>query len=176
MDLSISLEVKKATPVVSNVSATAITYGQSLADSTLTFTASVPGTVSWVDSSIKPTVADSQSTSYYVVFTPTDSANYESVTMRIPLTVNKATPSITSLSASQITYGQSLADSTLTFTASIPGTVTWADSTIKPTVADSERTEYIVIFTPTDSSNYSRRFFNRRTRVFRNHFLFQCSF
>ncbi|WP_081646649.1 Ig-like domain-containing protein [Butyrivibrio sp. AD3002] len=57
--------------------------------------------------------------------------------------------------ASEIEYGQSLADSVLSGgVGNVPGTFTWAEPTIKPAVSDSEVTEYMVIFTPNDTVSY----------------------
>ena len=76
----------------------AITYGQTLGDSTLTGGVAefegtvVPGTFAWADSSVKPSVSDSESTEYEVIFTPTDTdyAQYGIDNCKVKLTVNKA--------------------------------------------------------------------------------------
>ena len=62
-----------------------------------------------------------------------------------------------------ITYGQSLADSKLSDSkafnsitkAEVAGTFAWADDKIIPSVSDSDKTEYSVIFTPDDKENYN---------------------
>ncbi len=55
--------------------------------------------------------------------------------------------------ASEITYGQKLANSALTGgTGNVAGTFAWANDTIMPAVSDSNKTEYDVVFTPTDTS------------------------
>ena len=82
--------------------ASAITYGQSLADSTLTGgqakakDAEVPGTFVWVFDNVKPAVSDSDKTEYKVRFKPSDGIIYQTQDTRIKLTVNKAdiTPSV----------------------------------------------------------------------------------
>ena len=86
-----------ATPAIDTIpTASAITYGQTLADSTLTGGAAklgenpVEGTFAWKNPETKPAYSDSESTEYDVVFTPTDSNNYATVECKVKLTVNKA--------------------------------------------------------------------------------------
>lgn len=88
----------KDTPTITTVpTASAITYGQKLSNSTLTGgeakvgSAVISGTFKWKTGTIAPQVKDSNSTEYEVVFTPTDTASYESATCKVKLTVNKKT-------------------------------------------------------------------------------------
>ena len=80
----------KDTPTINTVpTASAITYGQKLSNSTLTGgAASVTGNFTWKTPSTAPQVKDSNSTEYEVVFTPTDTASYETVTCKVKLKVN----------------------------------------------------------------------------------------
>ncbi len=155
----ILITVNKAAPIITTIpTASSITFGETLSDSTLSGgTASVPGTFSWTDGSIEPSVSDSGTTQFSVTFTPTDEINYSTVVMTVTLIVEKQTPIIlTAPSASAITYGDTLADSTLTGgIANIPGSFSWMTSTTTPSVADSDLTLYSVTFTPTDSINFS---------------------
>ena len=93
---SAQVKISKVTPSITALpTASAITYGQTLANSTLTGgTASVPGTFAWKTSSTAPTVNDSNSTAYPVVFTPNDTTNYNSVETAVKLPVNPADPEI----------------------------------------------------------------------------------
>ena len=156
---TVTLTVNKATPTISvDPTASAITYGQMLSNSTLSGgTASVAGTFSWTSDTTEPSVSDSGETPYSVTFTPTDSANYNETTTNVTLIVNKATPTITTApTASAITYGQSLSDSELSGgSAIVAGTFSWTTGTTEPSVSDSGETPYSVTFTPTDSSNYN---------------------
>ena len=88
----------KDTPTINTVpTASAITFGQKLSNSTLTGgeakvgSAVISGTFKWKTGTIAPQVKDSNSTEYEVVFTPTDTASYESATCKVKLTVNKKT-------------------------------------------------------------------------------------
>ena len=79
--------------------------------------------------------------------------------------VTKATPYIkTAPTATAITYGEALSASTLKNAAvwysesdqkEVEGTFTWKEAATKPTVADSDKTKYDVVFTPTDAKNYN---------------------
>ena len=100
-----------ATPTIETFpTASAITYGQKLADSTLTGgvaklgDTTVAGTFAWKNTETKPAVSDSNATEYDVVFTPTDSDNYAAVECKVKLTVNKAAPTVTAPTAKTLTY------------------------------------------------------------------------
>ena len=84
------LTVAKATPSISVApTASAITSGQSLSSSTLSGgTGSVAGSFAWTS----PSTAPSSSGSFSVTFTPTDSANYNTATTNVSVTVNGAGP------------------------------------------------------------------------------------
>jgi len=96
--------VNKATPVVTVWStASPITYGQTLASSTLTGgTASVPGTFSWTTPTISPSLGTA---SQSVTFTPSVPADYNSVTGTVSVTVNVATPTLTFTAVPAKSYG-----------------------------------------------------------------------
>ena len=93
-----------------NVSA--ITYGPTLASSTLSRgLASIGGSFAWTMPTTKPAAGTA---SYSVTFTTADTADYGTATSTVSLQVNKAVPTITTApTASSITYGQTLASSTL---------------------------------------------------------------
>jgi hypothetical protein len=145
--------VSKATPTVSAApTASDITYGQTLASSTLTSgTASVNGTFAFTTPATAPSVGTA---SQNVTFTPTDGTNYNTASTTASVTVNKATPTVSvAPTASGITYGQTLASSTLSGgTASVAGTFAFSNSTISPAVGTASQN---VTFTPTDGSNYN---------------------
>ena len=123
---------------------------------------SIPGSWSWVDDSIVPTV---DVTDYEVLFTPDEQAHYNQVRGSIQVNVSKADVYVAELpAASEITYGDDLAKSvisggTVYFNGidivKVPGTFAWKDASIKPVVADSNKTLYDVVFTPADSVNYN---------------------
>lgn len=79
-----------------------------------------------------------------------------------PLTITvKVTPTIqTSPDVAPVTYGQNLGNATITGgivvvgEEEIPGSFAWKNSTMMPSVADSNNTLYEAIFTPQDTSLY----------------------
>lgn len=96
---NITVRVVAATAYVSEKpTVSAITYGQTLSDATIAGgkvqysekdTTLVDGTFSWKDASLAPNCADSNLTTYVLVFTPTDRANYNTVETDVTITVNK---------------------------------------------------------------------------------------
>ena len=145
--------VNKTTPTVTATpSAAPISYGQTLASATLSGgSASVAGSFAYATPSAAPaTGTENQS----VVFTPSDTTTYSTVTFGVSVTVNKANPTVTTLpTASVITYGQTLADSNLgTGSVSVAGSWAWLDSTIAPSAGSASQT---AVFTPTDGDNYN---------------------
>ena len=122
----------------------------------------VEGILSWSNPDEIPAAGTTQAG---WVFKPADSTNYAELTGKAAITVAKATPVIAEKStATALTYGQKLSDSTLTGGKAtyktvdgteVAGTFAWKNSNIKPTVADSGKTEYDVTFTPSDTDNYN---------------------
>ena len=162
----VSIIVNKATPNVTVAPTVEVrTYHPtvSLTDDDLTGgTVSVAGSWNWQSSGIIPIVNNS---GYVAVFTPEDTTNYETVTKTITVTVSKATPHIeTAPTASAITYGDTLGASTLnggtvqysdSDMTTVSGSFAWADSSMKPSVSDSNIMGYWVVFTPSDADNYN---------------------
>jgi hypothetical protein len=126
-------------------------YGQTLASATLSgATASKPGTFAFTNPATVPAAGTA---SQSVTFTPTDALNYQTVTTSVNVTVAKATPLITTQpTATDITYGQTLAISTLSAgVASVPGSFAFTLPTTVPAIGTASQG---VIFTPTDTDNY----------------------
>ncbi|MDD2980323.1 MAG: InlB B-repeat-containing protein [Hespellia sp.] len=155
--------VSAAPRIAVNPTASAITYGESLSKSNLSggkatlgnTEAEVAGGFKWKDDTVKPNM---DSTNQQVIFIPTDTKNYEPVEFEVSVTINGVTPGIDeNPTASDITYGQSLNESSLTGGTAkvdgdiIDGTFTWKDNTVVPDAGSSQQT---VIFTP-KSNNYS---------------------
>jgi hypothetical protein len=98
---------KTAPSVTAWPTASAITYGQTLASSTLSGgTASVPGSYSWTTSTTEPNAG---TPSEGVTFTPSDTTDYNPVTGSVSVTVSPARPTVTvTPGSSSITVNQSL--------------------------------------------------------------------
>jgi hypothetical protein len=145
--------INKATPIVNTwPTASDITYGDTLADSTLSGgNTTVPGTFSF---DAPGTAPDAGSAMYDATFTPTDTANYNTVSGSINVMTMKADPVISQWpSASDITYGQVIGNSTLSGgSAGVAGTFTFDDTSFAPNAGTDN---YAVTFTPTDTSNYN---------------------
>ena len=166
---TVMIKVNKATPAVAEVpAASERTYHPStaLAGDDLTGGmvkgadgTSLTGTWSWQTEDIIPKVNNS---GYVAVFTPADTTNYETVKETITVKVNKATPVIHT-NATAITYGDILGKSALsglaqysdTDSTAVSGSFAWKDDSVKPAVADSNKTAYTVVFTPEDTVNYN---------------------
>ncbi len=105
---SVDYEIEGIEPYIITVpTASAIIYGQTLADSDLTGgSADVAGTFEWADGSVKPSVFDNDKTEYDVVFSPS-AANYKSVTCKVKLGVSKAEPVVTAPVAKTLKYNGS---------------------------------------------------------------------
>ena len=133
-------------------------------------TVTVPGTWSFSNRTI---VLSAGTKNYEVTFTPEDGNNYKTVTEQIPVTVAQAKPYVATVPvAAAITEGDSLADSVLTGgsvlygdgrgnASTLPdgqlpvrGIFTWKQPEQKPAVADSNRTEYTVVFIPEETELY----------------------
>ena len=164
-----TVEIKRGN-TVSVDGSNALTYGEKVSKLTLGNTVFVEagtddmieGILSWSNPDEIPAAGTTQAG---WVFRPADSRHYAELTGTAAITVAKATPVIAEKpTAGALTYGQKLSDSTLTGgkaayqTADgteITGTFAWKNGSSKPTAADSQKTEYDVIFTPSDTDNYN---------------------
>ena len=166
-----TITVVKATPDTEAPEAAAVTYhpagtlgsvglnGGGAAWTVGGSAVTVEGTWGWKELSAIPAVKNS---GYTAVFTPKDTANYDTVERTVAVTVAKAEPYIaTPPTAAQITYGDALDASALTggtvqYSSSdgtaVTGSFAWKDGSIKP---DSGSAAYTVVFTPADSTDYS---------------------
>jgi len=147
--IDVTISVSKATPTITaNPVATAVTIGEALSSSALTGgEASIAGTFAWKTPSTVPTIGN---TGYIVIFTPSDTDNYNTVERTIAITVNKLPLTITAWpTAESVTYGATLSSSALTGgAASVAGTFAWKVPSTVPTVGN---TGYVVEFIPKDT-------------------------
>jgi len=147
--------VNKGNPSVTTwPTASSISYGQTLASSTLSGGAVTPaGTFAFTTPGTTPDVGTAPQS---VTFTPTDTTNYNTATGSADVTVTKADPTVTSWpTASDIVYGDTLADSTLTGgSASVAGSFAFTTPATTPGVGTTGQS---VTFTPTDTTHYNLR-------------------
>jgi ribosomal protein L11 len=145
--LTVAGGITKIDPTVTSwPTAAAITYGAALSTSALNGGVGA-GSFAWTNGAAIPTVTNS---GYEVTFTPTDAANYNTLTQNVNITVNKANPTVTWPTAAAITYGAALSTSALSGGVG-EGSFAWTNGTTIPTVNNSG---YSVTFTPTDT-NYN---------------------
>jgi len=140
--------VIKQTPTITWAVPAAITYNTALSATQLNASASVSGSFAYTPAS--GTILNAGNQNLSVVFTPTDTTNYNIATAAVTLTVNKAAATVT-LSGLTATYDGTAKTATATTTP--PGktvAITYAGSTTAPTAAGS----YAVAATVSDA-NYS---------------------
>ncbi len=118
---STMLTVNKATPTIMWASPDAITYGSELSGTQLDASASVAGTFAYTPAAGTILGAGSAQ-ALSVLFTPTDSADYNTATGSVTIDVSPATPAFADLSAPNVTYG--------TATTSLSGQIAAPGSTI----------------------------------------------
>jgi hypothetical protein len=126
---TVTVEVAKGTPSITVVpTASAITDGQALSASVLSGgTANVAGAFSWTTPSTVPAVGTA---TYGVTFTPTDTANYNTATTTVSLTVNPAGTTYSGWRGAAPASDEAFWD--YVFGAATPGTL---DPSLRPTVA-----------------------------------------
>jgi hypothetical protein len=150
---AVAQTVNKADPIVTAwPTATDITYGQTLADSTLTGGSATPtGSFSFTTLSTAPSAGAAPQS---VTYTPTDIANYKTASSTVNVTVNKANSSVTAWpTVSAITYGQTLANSTLSGGSATPaGRFAFTVPSTAPSAGTAPQS---VTYTPTDIANYN---------------------
>ena len=130
----------------------AITYGQTLAASTLSGGSATPsGDFVFTTPSTAPNAGTALQG---VTYTPTDTSNYNTVIGTVSVTVSKAASSATAWPvASAISYGQTLAASTLSGGSATPAGS--FDFTTPSTAPNAGTTLQSVTYTPTDTTNYN---------------------
>ncbi|HTC76732.1 MAG TPA: Ig-like domain repeat protein, partial [Edaphobacter sp.] len=148
---TVQLVVNQAAPVITWADPAGITYGTTLSAAQLNATASVSGT--FIYSPAAGSVPTAGTDTLSVTFTPTDTANYTTVTKTVTLTVSQATPVITWATPAGITYGTALSNTQLNATASVPGTFAYTPALGNVPAAGTNTLS--VTFTPTDTTNYS---------------------
>jgi hypothetical protein len=163
--VNVSVTVNKQTPVLTAPVATAITYGQTLTNSSLSGgaatnsanNASVAGGFAFTTPATAPGAGTA---SQSVTFTPADTTDYNSATVNVSVTVNKRTPVLKVPVATAITYGQTLANSSLSGGAatnsanntSVAGSFAFTTPATAPGAGTANQS---VTFTPSDTTDYN---------------------
>ena len=153
---TIQVNVLKANVNIADLpTASAITYGDSLAKSVLyggtayfdgINKVEIFGTFAWKDDSLKPFVSDSDKTLYTVVFTPADSVNYNTAEIEITVNVSKAAmPNLLlSVDNTHKTVGS----------IALPGGWTWLDTDAKTAIKAGGSVVATAVYAGDDKENY----------------------
>jgi aryl-phospho-beta-D-glucosidase BglC (GH1 family) len=162
---NVNVTVNQQTPTLTAPTASAITYGQTLTNSTLSGGAATNAAnntaVAGVFGFTTPSTAPGAGTpGESVTFTPTDTTDYNSAIVNVNVPVNQQTPTLTAPTASAITYGQTLASSSLSGggatnavnNAPVAGTFAFTTPSTVPGVGTNSES---VTFTPTDTTDYT---------------------
>src|SRR5262249_27028873 len=150
---TVSINVLKATPVVTWATPADITFGTALGPTQLNATANTPGTFVYTPIAGTTLNAGANQT-LSVTFTPTDAANFTTATKTVSINVLKATPVITWTTPADITYGTALGATQLNATANTPGTFAYTPPAGTTLTAGAGQT-LSVTFTPTDAANFT---------------------
>ena len=148
---AITQAVNKATPSITWVAPSAITYGNALSATQLNASSTVAGTFVYTPAAGTVLKAGAQTLS--VTFTPTDTTDYSTATTTVSFTVSKATPAITWASPLAITLGTALSATQLNASATIPGVFVYSPALGAILPLGSETLS--VTFTPTDTTDYT---------------------
>lgn len=153
---TIQVNVLKANVNIADLpTASAITYGDSLAKSVLyggtayfdgINKAEIFGTFAWKDDSLKPFVSDSDKTLYTVVFTPADSVNYNTAEIEITVNVSKAAmPNLLlSVDNTHKTVGS----------IALPGDWVWLDADTETAIKAGGSVVATAVYVGDDKENY----------------------
>ena len=136
----------KTNPTITWATPAAITYGTALSATQLDATASVQGTFAYTPASGVVSTAGSQT--LLVTFTPTLTAEYNTATDSVPLTVNPATATVTLGSLAQTYTGSALTATASTTPNGLTVNFTYNGNSTAPTAAGS----YTVVGTISDAN------------------------
>jgi alpha-tubulin suppressor-like RCC1 family protein len=148
---NVSVTVAKATPVLTWNTPAVITYGTALSGAQLNASTSVSGTFNYTP--VSGTILGAGNQTLSLVFTPTDTVNYNTVNRSVALAVGKATPVVTWNTPAVITYGTALRGAQLNASASVNGTFNYTP--VSGTVVGAGNQTLGVVFTPGDTTNYN---------------------
>ena len=149
--VSVQIGVAKADPVLAWSKPSDIVYGTPLADSMLNATANVLGDFEYTPAADAILNAGAQTLS--AVFTPADTANYNSASTAVEIFVAKANPEIVWNNPSDIVYGTPIADSMLNASANVLGGFEYTPAA--DAILNAGTQELSAVFTPADTANYN---------------------
>ena len=146
---SVVYTIAKADPTANAPAGLTATYGQTLADVTLTNpSGNTAGTWAWVDDTQSVGNVVSPAATFKANFTPTDTNNYNvAENVDVTVTVGKADPTYT------VPAGLNAAVNSLLSAVALPDGWSWKDGT--QNVGDFGDKTFKATFTPEDTANYN---------------------
>ncbi len=151
---NVEITVAQATPVITWAHLSSIPQGTALGAAQLNATANVPGTMAY--SPALGTVLPAGTQQLTATFTPSDTTDYQPVTIQTSLMVTAPAPTapvITWNAPAPIQYGTALSNVQLDATASVPGTFAYSPAAGAVLHAGSQK--LTAIFTPADTASYA---------------------
>ncbi len=154
---SVSILVTASTPSIDWATPAAITYGTALTGAQLNAQATLNGSNvggTYTYTPAKGMVLGAGAQTLNVVFTPSNTSNYNSTSGSVTLQVNPAAPKISWLKPGAIEFGTPLSSVQLDATAAVPGTFVYSPDA--GTVMSQGTQTLSVTFTPTDTADYTQ--------------------
>jgi Flp pilus assembly CpaE family ATPase len=148
---AVSINVTKAAPAIKWTAPAVIPCGTELSGIQLNATASVPGKFDYTPPTGEVLTAGKHELS--VTFAPADAANHAPVRATVPVTVAKASPTVSWPKPAPITCVTPLSDAQLNATASVPGKFAYTPSAGESLAPGKHVLQ--VTFTPEDASGYT---------------------
>ena len=148
---AVTIEVSRATPVISWPAPPVIACGTALSATQLNATATVPGTFEYTPAAGEVLAPGTHTLS--VTFTPANPANYETARASVVATVAKVKPVIEWPVPDPITYGTALSATQLNATASVPGKFDYSPAAGEVLSAGTHTVT--VTFSPADNTHYA---------------------
>jgi hypothetical protein len=163
---STTITVNRATPTLTWPNPADIVYGTALGGTQLDATAdavvngstvSVPGTFTYTladgSTALGAVLAAGQDQTLRVSFTPTDATDFTGASGSTTINVLQATPTLTWVNPTDISYGTPLSATQLDATANVPGTFSYSPAS--GTVLGAGSHTLSVTFTPADTTDYT---------------------
>jgi hypothetical protein len=144
------LTVTRATPAISWSAPAPIVYGTPLGDTVLNATTSVPGEFVYIPGVGAVLAAGKHTPS--VIFTPSDTRNYNAAQAAVSLVVTRALPDVVWQAPEPIAYGTALSSVQLNATSSVAGKFVYKPAAGEVLPAGTHALE--AVFTPTDVTDY----------------------
>ena len=148
---TVTLYPPRTTPTISWAAPAAIAYGTALSAAQLDATTSVAGTFTY--SPAIGIVLGAGLQTLTVTFTPSNTFLYNSASANVPLTVLKATPTVTWPTPSPIAYGTPLSSTQLDASALVAGSFAYTPGTGAVLATGAQTLS--VTFTPADTADYN---------------------